>query len=65
MLLTSGIFRPPGCHFILGVKEDDHKYLFGCVGAAVEAGKAIEHDLPDPQNSDVRHRRTERRLGMC
>ena len=44
-----------GCHFILGVKEDDHKYLFGCVDAAVEAGKAIEHDLPDPQNPDVHH----------
>ncbi len=23
-----------GCHFILGVKEDDHKYLFRCVDAA-------------------------------
>lgn len=44
-----------GCHFILGVKEDDHKYLFGCVDAAVEAGKAIEHDMPDPQNPDVHH----------
>jgi hypothetical protein len=44
-----------GCHFILGVKEDDHKYLFGCVDAAVEARKAIDHDLPDPQNPDVRH----------
>jgi len=43
------------CHFILGVKEDDHKYLFGCVDAAVEAGKAIEHDMPDPQNPDVHH----------
>lgn len=43
------------CHFILGVKEDDHKYLFGCVDAAVEAGKAIEHDMPDPQNQDVHH----------
>lgn len=44
-----------GCHFILGVKEDDHKYLFDCLNATVEAGKAIEHDLPDPQNPDVHH----------
>lgn len=43
------------CHFILGVKEDDHKYLFGCVDAAVEAGEAIEHDLPDPKDPRVRH----------
>ena len=44
-----------GCHFILGVKEDDHKYLFAHVDAAVESGAAIEHDLPDPQKPDVQH----------
>jgi hypothetical protein len=43
------------CHFILGVKEDDHKYLFGCVDAAVESREAIEHDLPDPKDPRVRH----------
>jgi len=44
-----------GCHFILGVKEDDHKYLFGCVDAAVESGKAIEHDLPDKKDPSMGH----------
>jgi hypothetical protein len=43
------------CHFILGVKEDDHKYLFGFVDAAVKAREAIEHDLPDPKDPRVRH----------
>lgn len=43
------------CHFILGVKEDDHKYLFARVDAAVEAGEAIEHDLPDQQAPRVHH----------
>ena len=44
-----------GCHFILGVKEDDHKYLFRCIDAAVEAGKATEHDLPDPHKTNLHH----------
>jgi hypothetical protein len=44
-----------GCHFILGVKEDDHKYLFGCLDTAVESGQAIEHDLPDPKDPRVHH----------
>jgi len=43
------------CHFILGVKEDDHKYLFARVDAAVESGEAIEHDLPDPKTPRVHH----------
>jgi hypothetical protein len=44
-----------GCHFILGVKEDDHKYLFDHLDAAVESGEAIEHDLPDPKDPRVHH----------
>ena len=44
-----------GCHFILGVKETDHQYLFEHVDAAVESAEAIEHDLPDPQNPNVHH----------
>jgi hypothetical protein len=44
-----------GCHFILGVKETDHQYLFAHVDAAVESAEAIEHDLPDPQNPNVHH----------
>lgn len=43
------------CHFILGVKEDDHKYLFSCVDAAVESGKAVEHVVPDGKDPRVHH----------
>lgn len=44
-----------GAHFILGVKEDDHKFLFRRVDAAVEAQTAIEHDQSDPKNPNMRH----------
>jgi hypothetical protein len=43
------------CHFILGVKENDHKYLFSCVDAALESGEAVEHDLPDQKDPTVSH----------
>jgi hypothetical protein len=43
------------CHFILGVKENDHKYLFSCVDAAVKSGEAVEHDLPDEKDPTVSH----------
>jgi hypothetical protein len=43
------------CHFILGIKQDDHKYLFSCVDAAVESGKAVEHDLPDEKDPRLHH----------
>ena len=42
------------CRFILGVKEDDHKYLFSRLDEAVEAGQAVEHDLPD-EKKDIHH----------
>ena len=44
-----------GCHFILGVKEDDHTYLFDHLDAAVESGEVIEHGLPDPKDPRVHH----------
>jgi hypothetical protein len=44
-----------GCHFILGVKEDDHKHLFRCVDVAVELGEAIDFDLPDEKDPRVHH----------
>ena len=36
-----------GCHYILGVKEGDHAYLFEQVQAAVEAGRGTEYERRD------------------
>ena len=43
------------CHYILGVKEGDHKFLFQYVDQAVEDGKAVEFSLPDERSKDVTH----------
>lgn len=43
------------CHYILGVKEGDHGYLFAQVAAAEEAGKVRYYDRDDAQ-SGLRHR---------
>jgi Transposase DDE domain len=43
------------CHYILGVKEGDHGYLFAQVAAAEEAGKVRDYDRDDTQ-SGLRHR---------
>jgi hypothetical protein len=43
------------CHFILGVKEQDHQYLFSHLDAAVENGLALTHDMPDDTEPGVRH----------
>jgi hypothetical protein len=43
------------CHYILGVKEGDHSYLFAQVAAAEEAGKVRYYDRNDAQ-SGLRHR---------
>lgn len=44
-----------GLHYILGVKEGDHKFLFQHVGQAVENGTAIELAVADEKNSDITH----------
>jgi hypothetical protein len=36
-----------GCHYILGVKEGDHAYLFKQVQAAEEAGRVTSYDRHD------------------
>src|SRR5438128_1769230 len=36
-----------GCHYILGVKEGDHTYLFKQVQAAEEAGRVTSYDRHD------------------
>jgi hypothetical protein len=43
------------CHYILGVKEGDHGYLFAQVAAAEEAGKVRDYDRDDA-HSGLRHR---------
>ncbi len=43
------------CHYILGVKEGDHKFLFQHVDQAIENGEAVELSMPDKNNEDIIH----------
>ncbi len=43
------------CHYILGVKEGDHKFLFQHVDQAIEDGEAVELSMPDKNNEDIIH----------
>ncbi len=43
------------CHYILGVKEGDHKFLFQYVDQAIKDGTAIELMIPDEENKDINH----------
>lgn len=42
-------------HYILGVKEGDHKFLFQHVAQAVEQGEAIELTIEDEKNTAITH----------
>ena len=42
-------------HYILGVKEGDHKFLFHYVDQALENGEAIELTIADEKNADITH----------
>src|SRR6266542_2077245 len=42
-----------GCHYILGVKEGDHAYLFKQVQAAEEAGRLIDYERSDRETAVV------------
>lgn len=42
-------------HYILGVKEGDHKYLFQYIDAAVENGETTEFIVDDDKNPDIHH----------
>lgn len=42
-------------HYILGVKEGDHEFLFQYVDQAVENGKAKELTIADEKNADITH----------
>lgn len=42
-------------HYILGVKEGDHKFLFAYIDRAVKNGEATEFSMKDPQNQDITH----------
>jgi Transposase DDE domain len=44
-----------GCHYILGVKEGDHAYLFNQVQAAEEAGRVTSYERHD-RAAGVMHR---------
>lgn len=43
------------CHYILGVKEGDHKFLFQSVDQAIKDGAAVELMIPDEENEDINH----------
>jgi len=43
------------CHYILGVKEGDHKFLFEYVEQALQDGEAVETVIPDEKNEDINH----------
>ncbi len=43
------------CHYILGVKEKDHEFLFQHVDQAVENGEAVEVVMPDEDKEDIVH----------
>lgn len=43
------------CHYILGVKEGDHKFLFQYTDQAVKDGKAVELVMRDEKNEDIIH----------
>lgn len=43
------------CHYILGVKEGDHKFLFQYVDQAIQDGEAVELVMADEKNGDIIH----------
>jgi hypothetical protein len=43
------------CHYILGVKEGDHKFLFQYVDHAIQDGKAVELVMADEKNKGISH----------
>lgn len=44
-----------GFHYILGVKEGDHKFLFSHIDQAVENGTAIEFSIEDEKKEEITH----------
>lgn len=44
-----------GYHFILSVKETDHKHLFARFDAAIQSGQAQEMTFDDPERKDTFH----------
>ena len=42
-------------HFILGVKQGDHEFLFKYIDRAVEEGKAVEFSFMDEKNPIMEH----------
>ena len=43
------------CHYILGVKEGDHKFLFQYADQAIQDGKAVELVMADEKNKSINH----------
>jgi Transposase DDE domain len=49
------VLQDHNLHYILGVKEGDHTYLFEQVAAAEQAGRVTYYDRDDPK-TDLHHR---------
>lgn len=49
------VLRDHHCHYILGVKEGDHAFLFTQVAAAEQAGRVTSYERDD-QNTGLHHR---------
>ena len=42
-------------HFILGIKEGDHKFLFSIIEKAAGSGEATEFEMQDKQHPNITH----------
>jgi len=47
--------RNNNCHFILGAKEGDHKFLFNYVNEAAARGETTELTIRDDEDPDILH----------
>jgi len=43
------------CHFILGVKEGDHPFLFSRITEAINNGQATVHEVQDEEDPRIHH----------
>ena len=49
------VLKANNVHFILGVKQGDHEFLFKYIDRAVEEGKAVEFSFMDEKNPLMEH----------
>jgi len=49
------VVKKKNCHFILGAKEGDHKFLFNYINEAAATGGTTELTVRDNENPDILH----------